>query len=92
MVTATINETRIAASKDTVVVEGNHYFPRHAVNMGLLKRSAKPYTCPWKGAATYYSTQDDVNVAWSYEDPKPQARKIAGYLAFDTNKVTISDT
>lgn len=91
MVSVTIRGTRIGESNDTVLVEGNHYFPRHSVNMGLLKRSAKPYTCPWKGTATYYSTEEDANVAWSYEDPKPQARKIAGYLAFDTNKVEITE-
>ena len=93
MVTATFNGQVIAQSDDTVKVEGNHYFPRSDANMDLLSSTPKEYTCPWKGEATYYSvhvgSEEAKNAVWSYEDPKPAARNIKGYLAFDTRFITV---
>ena len=76
----------IAASDDTVVVEGNHYFPREAVDAALLRDSDTHTICPWKGTASYYSLAVDGaenrNAAWYYPDPKPAAAEIRDRIAF----------
>ena len=83
---AVLNGTVIAESDDTVVVEGNHYFPRSSVRPGLLKDSDTTTTCPWKGQASYYSVVVDgastKDAAWYYPAPKDAAEQIADRLAF----------
>lgn len=82
--------TVLAESDDTVVVEGNHYFPRESVHMELFTDSPTPYTCPWKGEAAYFNLSADgtelKDAAWSYPEPKEAAKEIAGHLAFDRSK------
>jgi len=79
-------DTVVAESDDTVVVEGNHYFPPEAVRSELLRETDRHSVCPWKGTATYYDLVlgDDVNegAAWHYPEPKEAAKHIAGYVAF----------
>jgi uncharacterized protein (DUF427 family) len=86
MATATWNGTVIAESDDTVVVEGNHYFPLDAVTDGVLVDSDHTSVCPWKGTARYYSVQVDGEVnrdaAWYYPEPKDAAAAITGRVAF----------
>ena len=76
----------IAQSEQTVVVEGNHYFPADSVNKALLRESETHSTCPWKGEASYYDVlvNGEVNrdAAWYYPDPKPAAAQISGHVAF----------
>ncbi len=80
------NDTVIAHSERTVVVEGNHYFPRADVDMTALVRSATTSICPWKGTAHYYSVEVDgqtsADGAWYYPDPKPAAAEIRDRIAF----------
>ena len=80
------NGAVIADSDDTVVVEGNHYFPLAAVDRALLRDSASHTECNWKGTASYYDVVvgDKVNAdaAWYYPDPRPEARDVAGRVAF----------
>lgn len=80
------NNTVIAESDDTVVVEGNHYFPVSALNKEFIKGSAKTTVCPWKGTANYYtlavSGTENPDAAWYYENPKDAASQIAGRVAF----------
>lgn len=79
-------ETVIAESDDTVVVEGNHYFPLSSVNEALLKASDTTTVCPWKGTANYYTLlidgAENRDAAWYYAEPKDAAKKIAGRVAF----------
>ena len=86
MATATWNGTTIAQSDDTVVVEGNHYFPRDAVQDGVLVESSRTSTCPWKGEASYFSVvvdgQTNADAAWYYPEPKDAAAEIRGRVAF----------
>lgn len=86
MVKAVWNGQIIAESDDTVVVEGNHYFPRSAVRSELLVDSAKLTHCPWKGEAHYFSlaVEGKVNTdaAWYYPTPKTAAAEIRGRVAF----------
>ncbi len=86
MATATWNGTVIAESDDTVVVEGNHYFPLSAVSDGVLKPSQHTSVCPWKGTASYYTLsvdgQTNPDAAWYYPQPLPAAREITDRVAF----------
>ena len=85
-VTARWNGKEIARSEDTVVVEGNHYFPREDVREDLLVPSDTTSHCPWKGDASYYSVRggQDVNTdaAWFYPQPKDAAENIRDRIAF----------
>jgi len=81
------NGEEIARSDDTIVIEGNHYFPPDDVRVKYLEENDEEhYTCPWKGEAQYYDivvdTERNEAAAWSYPDPKPKAERIAGYIAF----------
>jgi uncharacterized protein (DUF427 family) len=86
MATATWNGKQIAHSDDTVVVEGNHYFPPDAVRSEYLKESDHTSVCPWKGDASYYTLvvdgAENPNAAWYYPNPKPEAESIRGRIAF----------
>jgi uncharacterized protein (DUF427 family) len=86
MATATWNGQIIANSDDTVIVEGNHYFPADAVDPALLKPSTTTSVCGWKGLANYYTLvvdgAENRDAVWYYADPKPQAAHIKGRLAF----------
>ncbi len=80
------NGTVLAESDDTVVVEGNHYFPAGALREGVAVPSPYRTTCPWKGEAHYYDLVVDgarnPGAAWYYPDPKPAAAAIKGRVAF----------
>lgn len=86
MVTATWNGTVVARSEDTVVVDGNHYFPREALDPAVFEDSAKTSVCSWKGTAHYLNIvvngETNRDAAWYYTDPKPAAEQIAGRVAF----------
>ena len=76
----------IASSDDTVIVEGNHYFPLESVDQGVLKPSDHTSVCPWKGTANYYSLQvngaENMDAAWYCAEPKQAAAQIKGRVAF----------
>lgn len=80
------NGVTIAESDDTIVVEGNHYFPADSVRPDVLSPSSKQTTCPWKGQASYYTLEVDGQVneaaAWYYPEPKTEAKQIRGRVAF----------
>jgi len=86
MATATWNGTTIAESDDTVVVEGNHYFPANSVRQDVLRPSDTHSVCPWKGTASYYSLEVDgatnADAAWYYPEPKDAAAQIKDRIAF----------
>ena len=86
MVKAIWNDMVIAESTDTVVVEGNHYFPLDAVTGGVLTPSQTTSVCGWKGTANYYSLEaggkTNTDAAWYYADPKSAAANIKNRVAF----------
>ena len=86
MIEARWNGALIASSDDTVVVEGNHYFPADAVDAALLRPSDTTTVCGWKGTAHYYSLHvegaENRDAAWFYPDPKSTAEDIRGRSAF----------
>ena len=83
---ATWQGTVIAESPDTVVVEGNHYFPADSLKMEYFQPSGTHTTCPWKGTASYYTLrvqgQENRDAAWYYPEPKEAAAQIRGRVAF----------
>jgi uncharacterized protein (DUF427 family) len=76
----------LAESDETVVVEGNHYFPPDAVRREFFAPSDTHTTCPWKGLASYYTVNVDGatnrDAAWYYPEPKQEAAQIRDYVAF----------
>jgi uncharacterized protein (DUF427 family) len=76
----------LAESDDTVVVEGNHYFPAESIKREHFKESGTHTTCPWKGVASYYDVvaggEVNADAAWYYPGPKEAAKEIEGRVAF----------
>ena len=76
----------VAESDDTVVVEGNHYFPHDSLQQDCIQSSTTTSHCPWKGTAHYYSLvvngQTNTDAVWYYPEPKPAAAEILGRVAF----------
>jgi uncharacterized protein (DUF427 family) len=76
----------IAESDNTIIVEGNHYFPVESVKKEYLKDSNTHTLCPWKGTASYYSLEVDGNEnadsAWFYANPSELAKQIKDRVAF----------
>lgn len=79
-------DTVLAESEDTIVVEGNHYFPREALRAEFFRESAAHTTCPWKGVASYFDvvvgSETNQEAAWYYPATKEAAKNIEGRVAF----------
>ncbi len=86
MMKAIWNGTVIAESDDTVIIEGNHYFPPESVTNELLRSTDTTSVCPWKGTANYYSIvvdgETNPDAAWYYAETKEAANKLRGRIAF----------
>jgi uncharacterized protein (DUF427 family) len=86
MAKAMWNGAVIAESEDTVLVEGNHYFPISSVKREYLEDSSHRSVCVWKGEASYYSLmvdgQRNQDAAWFYAEPKSDAAQIKDHVAF----------
>jgi uncharacterized protein (DUF427 family) len=86
MVKAIWNGAVLAESDQTVIVEGNHYFPPSSIKDQYFEASDNHTVCSWKGVASYYDVNVDgatnKNAAWYYPSPQTAADKIAGYVAF----------
>ncbi len=94
MVRVLIDDTVIADSDETKMVEGNHYFPAGSVKKEFLTKTDLHTVCHWKGNADYFDIEVDgkklENAAWTYPDPTTdQAKPIKDYFAFYPNKVAI---
>jgi uncharacterized protein (DUF427 family) len=83
---ASWNGIIIAESDDTVLVEGNHYFPEKSLKREFISFSNHKTSCAWKGQASYYSLiingEINTNAVWYYADPKPEAEAIRNRVAF----------
>lgn len=80
------NDAVLAESDDTVMLEGNHYFPADALRREHFRDSDHHSSCPWKGTASYYDVvvgaEVNPNAAWYYPQPKDAAKQIGGRVAF----------
>ena len=76
----------LAESDDTVVIEGNHYFPSESINKDYFKESSTNTVCPWKGTASYYNVdvegKQNADAAWYYPEPSDLAKQIKDKVAF----------
>jgi len=88
------NDTVIAESPDTKIVENNHYFPREALKEQFFKTSDHHTRCPWKGEASYLhiEVEGETNrdAAWYYPQASHAAKPIENYVAF-WNGVKVSE-
>ena len=98
---ATIDGVVIAEAdkSELASIEGNWYFPPQSLRSDAFVTSDTGYTCPWKGAAQYFSVQVNGNTypdaAWSYPNLLPGAvervgKDFAGFVAF-ARDVTVTD-
>jgi uncharacterized protein (DUF427 family) len=80
------NDEIIAESDDTVIVEGNYYFPRASLRDDVVRSSDTHTVCPWKGKASYYTLasgdQVSPDAVWFYPEPKPHAAAVRDRVAF----------
>ena len=94
MATAVLNGEVLAESGETIVVEGNHYFPPDSIKADLFSPTSTESVCPWKGTASYYSVRvgeaDQADVAWYYPAPKDAAAEIKDYVAFYAPPVEVT--
>lgn len=88
---ATWNEEILAESNETIIIEGNQYFPVASVSREFLTKSDYTTECHWKGTAHYFNVAVDgevnENAAWYYPDPKEGSvervgKDFANYVAF----------
>ena len=84
----------VADSDETIILEGNHYFPDDSLKKEFFEKSGMHTTCPWKGKASYFNLrmgdQVERNVAWYYPEPSNDALDIRNYVAFYPNNVQIT--
>ncbi|MBC2844342.1 DUF427 domain-containing protein [Winogradskyella flava] len=80
------NNEVIAESDDTVVIEGNHYFPHESIKKEFFKSSETHTVCPWKGTASYYTIKvagkENPDAAWFYPEVSELAKGIENRVAF----------
>ena len=86
MAKAVWNGAVLAESEETVVVEGNHYFPPDSIKKEFFEESSHNTVCGWKGTASYYDVvvngERNKNAAWYYPTPKAEAENITNHVAF----------
>jgi len=89
------NDTVLAESDDTEVVEGNHYFPPESIDKDFFEASDHTSVCPWKGTANYFSVvvngERNENAAWTYPNPKDAASEIKDHVAFWNGVEVVED-
>ena len=94
MVKAIWNEQIIAESNNTIILEGNHYFPKKDIKQEFFTKTNHHTTCPWKGEASYYTItvkgKENKNAAWYYPSPSDDAKQIKDHIAF-WNGITIEE-
>jgi uncharacterized protein (DUF427 family) len=69
------------------------YLPREDVRMDLLRPSPTRSICAYKGQASYYTLELDgrtvADIAWTYEQPLPDAAELTGYVCFFDERVDV---
>jgi uncharacterized protein (DUF427 family) len=88
------NGATLAESDETIVIEGNHYFPADAINKEFFCASETHTVCGWKGMASYYDVvaggEINKDAAWFYPSAKPEAKEIENHVAFWKGVVVIA--
>ena len=80
------NGAVIAESDDTVIVEGNHYFPLSSLKREYTSFSNHRSHCAWKGEAHYLSLfvngEMKADAVWHYPQPNESAANLKDRVAF----------
>ncbi len=80
------NGATLAESNETIIIEGNHYFPSGAIHKEFFRPSETQTVCGWKGTASYFDViangATNKDAAWYYPTPKDAAKEIENYIAF----------
>jgi uncharacterized protein (DUF427 family) len=83
---ATWNGAVIAQSDDTVVMDGNHYFPASSLRREYITFSNHRTSNPVNGEASYYSLLVNgemlTDALWYYPDPNSVAEMLKDRVAF----------
>lgn len=91
------DETVASTKRAKVLLETGlpprYYVPRADVRSELLEPTATSTHCPFKGQASYWSVRTRgglvADLAWSYEEPIPDAEPIAGHVCFFNERVDV---
>ena len=71
------------------------YIPREDAQMAVFQPTQHKTHCPYKGDASYFSLKagdrNAENAVWSYVEPYPAVKEIAGHLAFYPDRVDSID-
>jgi len=92
-VSAWASDVALAASDRALLLvetgqDSAYYFPPEDVRVDLLRESPLRTYCPFRGNATYWSLEDgQPDIAWCYQNPIHDARRIRGYFSFDVSKL-----
>ena len=93
-----LDDIKIAATINGLkMIEGTYspvyYIPWGDCQKQYFSKSAHTTFCPFKGTASYWDLVIDSktcgNCVWGYENPLDEMAKIAGYVAFYSEKVSI---
>lgn len=91
--TVLVDSNRTIGVYETAL-EPRLYVSGDDVRRDLLRPSPTTTYCPYKGTASYWNAVigDTVveDVAWSYQDPLPESLPIAGWLAFDPDRASVT--
>ncbi|MEM7255491.1 MAG: DUF427 domain-containing protein [Pseudomonadota bacterium] len=96
-----IGSTKVAETDRALVLTETRldpvfYIPASDVRTDLFRATELHTYCPFRGNASYWSFAPDAdvepqyeNIAWSYEEPFFDARRIRGHVAFYADRVQI---
>jgi uncharacterized protein (DUF427 family) len=80
------NNEVIAEAEKTVIIDGNHYFPKESLKNIFFENSDTTSNCHWKGEANYYiivvNGETNKDAAWVYHTPSKLAEAIKDHVAF----------
>jgi len=96
---ATIDGEEVARSQRPMLVfetgvRTRVYFPRKdfADPSLVAPGSGKRTTCQYKGEASYWNVAGFQDVAWSYEQPLPDAQRVQSHFSFDESHPAVRVT
>jgi uncharacterized protein (DUF427 family) len=88
-----VAETRRARVLFETGLPPRWYIPPDDVRAEALVASDKQTGCAYKGFASYWSVraggEEEENLVWFYPEPREDAARIAGYLAFFNERVDL---
>ena len=89
----TVAETRRARVLFEASLPPRWYIPREDVRADVLVESDKRTGCAYKGFASYDSVRTsgelEEDLVWRYDEPRREAERIKGYLAFFNERADI---